>query len=185
MLVLVRHGDSVRPEAGGPDDYHRPLTPTGLRQAAGLVAELVALRPVLVASSPYLRAIQTVAPLADALGLPVRTWPELREWDSGLEPSPDYERHYAAAWADPDLARPGGESLRALSTRATTILRSLARSDGTVVVGSHGTFIARALAGLGVPGIDWPFHRAMPMPALYHLTLDTDLVRAAGPDLPR
>lgn len=88
-IVLVRHGESVVPVVGGPDDYGRPLTPAGRRQASALVPLLAGLRPVLVASSPYLRAIQTVTPLAEALGLPVRTWPELREWDSGLEPGPD------------------------------------------------------------------------------------------------
>ncbi len=163
---------------------------------------------MLIASSPYLRAVETVTPLADALGLPVRTWAELREWDSGLEPSPDYERHYAASWADPDLARPGGESLRALSARATAILRALAaahpdgtvvvggdgtfvaralagsHAHGTVVVGSHGTFVARALAGFGVDGVDWPFARAMPMPAVYRLRLTPDTVHATGPGLP-
>ncbi|MEV6244146.1 hypothetical protein [Lentzea sp. NPDC051838] len=34
-----------------------------------------------------LGAVQKVTPAAEALGLPVRTWPELREWESGLLPS--------------------------------------------------------------------------------------------------
>lgn len=99
---------------------------------------------------------------------------------------PRLERHYAASWADPDLARPGAESLRALSARATAILRALAAAhpDGTVVVGSHGTFVARALAGSGIPGIDWPFHRAMPMPAVYRLRLTPGTVHATGPGVP-
>ncbi|HZB51950.1 MAG TPA: phosphoglycerate mutase family protein, partial [Mycobacteriales bacterium] len=63
-LVLVRHGSSVVPTVGGPDDHRRPLTAAGRRQAAELVAELVDPAPVLVASSPYRRAVETVAPLA-------------------------------------------------------------------------------------------------------------------------
>ncbi|QUQ71940.1 histidine phosphatase family protein [Kutzneria sp. CA-103260] len=164
-IVLVRHAESVIPTVGGPDEYHRPLTGNGRAQAEGLVAELAAIGPSLIAASPYLRAVQTVEPLARVLGLPVRTDHALREWDSGLEPTPDYARHYAASWADPDFARPGGESLNQLTERAVSILRSF---TGTVVIGSHGTFVARALADLGVP-VDWPFSQAMPMPAVYRI----------------
>jgi 2,3-bisphosphoglycerate-dependent phosphoglycerate mutase len=175
MIVLVRHAESVHPTPGGPDEYHRPLAETGLAQAEELVEELAALKPDRIVASPYLRAVQTVQPLAKALGLPVHTDHELREWDSGLEPTPDYARHYEASWADPSFARPGGESLNQLTERAVSILRSF---TGTVVIGSHGTFVARALAGFGVP-VDWPFSDAMPMPAIY-LIADTGIT---GPGL--
>lgn len=176
-IVLVRHAEPVCPTVGGPDDHHRPLTETGQAQALRLVEELAAVKPDLIAASPYLRAVQTVEPLARELDLPVLTEHELREWDSGLEPTPDYARHYAASWADLDFARPGGESLRQLTSRAVAVLRELGR-HGTVVVGGHGTFIARALAGFGL-AVDWPFHHAMPMPAIYRIA-DTGVT---GPGL--
>jgi 2,3-bisphosphoglycerate-dependent phosphoglycerate mutase len=184
-VILVRHAQSVIPRAGGPDDYHRPLTETGLAQAERLVTELARVRPTLVASSPYLRAVQTVEPFARAVGMPVRTEWELREWDSGFEPGPDYARHYAESWADPDFARPGAESLDQLTRRATAILTSIAERhlDGTVVIGSHGTFVSRVLAGFGVTTVDWPFNRAMPMPAIYRLDLTEHGVQATGPGL--
>ncbi len=182
-MVLVRHAQSVFPTPGGPDDHHRALTPVGLRQAENLVAELVRVKPRSVASSPYLRAVQTVEPVARALGLPVETSHALREWDSGLTPTPDYVRHYAASWADPAFARPGGESLDELTHRATTALTALARRPGTVVVGSHGTFVSRALAGFGVTAVDWNFHRAMPMPAVYRIRFGEGGVQVSGPGL--
>jgi 2,3-bisphosphoglycerate-dependent phosphoglycerate mutase len=76
-------------------------------------------------------------------------------------------------------------SLDQLSIRATAALTALAASalDGVVVVGSHGTFIARALLGLGIAGIDWPFCAAMPMPAVYRLWMDGDRVSVDGPGL--
>jgi 2,3-bisphosphoglycerate-dependent phosphoglycerate mutase len=183
--VLVRHARPFIPRPGGPDDYHRPLTRAGRLQAEALVEVLAVPRPLLVASSPYRRAVETVTPLARALGLPVRTDHRLREWDSGLGPTPDYARHYAASWADPGSARPGGESLRRLSERSTSILASLASAhpDGTVVVGSHGTFVARALVGFGLAGVDWRFASAMPMPAVYRVRFTDDGVRATGPGL--
>jgi 2,3-bisphosphoglycerate-dependent phosphoglycerate mutase len=36
-----------------------------------------------------------------------------------------------------------------------------------------GTFVARALVGFGTP-VDWPFHRDMPMPAVYRVAVARD-----------
>jgi 2,3-bisphosphoglycerate-dependent phosphoglycerate mutase len=183
-LVLVRHAVPFLPVPGGPDDFGRGLTDEGHAQAEQLAAELTALEPVEIVSSPYLRAVQTVAPAARRLGLPVRAVPALREWDSGLAPRPDFAEHYAASWADPGFVRPGGESLARLSERAVAALAELAgrHGGGTVVVGSHGTFVSRALAGFGV-AVDWAFSQAMPMPAVYRLRFDGATVKAAGPGL--
>ncbi|MCG8919119.1 histidine phosphatase family protein [Actinokineospora sp. PR83] len=182
-VVLVRHAESVVPRAGGPDEFRRPLTAAGSARAGRLVGELALSGAVVVVSSPYLRARQTVEPLARAVGVGVRTDPALREWDSGLEPTPDYARHYAASWADPRFARPGGESLAQLTERATAALVALAgrHAGATVVVGSHGTFVARALVGFGVAGVDWEFSRAMPMPAVYRLRFTPAGVAVSGP----
>ncbi|AUI60382.1 hypothetical protein BKN51_20740 [Amycolatopsis sp. BJA-103] len=79
-----------------------------------------------VISSPYARAVRTVEPAVRRLGLPVMVDLELREWDSGLEPRPDFAEHYARSWADLDYARPGGESLAALPRRAMAVLTALA-----------------------------------------------------------
>jgi 2,3-bisphosphoglycerate-dependent phosphoglycerate mutase len=179
-IVLVRHASPVLPRPGGPDDHHRALTAEGVHQARRLVGELPA--PELVVSSPYRRAVQTVEPLARAYGLTVRTDPRLREWDSGLEPRPDYARHHTYSWDNPDHARAGGESLARLTDRATTALLDWA-AHGPVVVGSHGTFVARALLGFGVDGIDWPFCAAMPMPAVYRLRWEGGRVVVSGPGL--
>ncbi|WP_181771646.1 histidine phosphatase family protein [Amycolatopsis pittospori] len=171
-IVLVRHAESVPPTPGEPDDPDRPLTAAGAAAAERLAQELVALKPTAVVSSPYARAIQTVAPAALRAGLEVTTRWDLREWDSGLEPTPDYARHYARSWAEPDFARPGGESLRELTARATAVVEQLAAEHpgGVVLVGSHGTFVSRLLAGVR-QGIDWPFSRDMPMPAVFPLIL--------------
>ncbi|WP_250003579.1 histidine phosphatase family protein [Actinoplanes sp. M2I2] len=174
-VVLVRHAVAVPFTADGPGELTRPLTGDGLRQALELVEPLTALRPVAVWSSPYRRAIQTVEPTARALGLTVHTRVELREWDDGLRYTDDWEPHYARSWADPSYARPPGESLDQLSTRAVGVVRALAgeHAGRVVVAAGHGTFIARALCGFGVP-VDWAFSRRMPMPAIYRL-------RFAGP----
>jgi 2,3-bisphosphoglycerate-dependent phosphoglycerate mutase len=182
-VFLVRHAVPFSPVVGGPDDLRRGLTGVGFRQAEDLAGELP--EPDLVVSSPYLRAVQTVEPLARSYGLTVQVRYELREWDSGLEVTPDFARHYARSWDEPSGARPGGESLDQLSIRATDAVRRLTppAGGGIVVIGSHGTFIARALSGFGVAGIDWPFAATMPMPAVYRLSITGSGVIADGPGL--
>jgi len=169
-VVLVRHALSVSRTADGPDEGARPLAADGLVQARQLVAALSEPRPEVVWSSPYRRAVQTVEPTARALDLPVRTRWELREWDDGLAFTDDWEPHYARSWADPSFARPGGESLNGLTVRAVGALRALASENRgrRVLVGSHGTFVTRALAGFGVP-VDADFWERMPMPAIFRL----------------
>lgn len=168
----MRHAQSVWPQPGEPDSDERPLTPAGLASARDLVPRLVAFRPAAVLSSPQRRAVQTVAPAADALGLEVTCWPELREWESGLAPSADWESLYTHSWAHPSFAHGAGESLDALTVRAGNALARMAAEypDATVVVGSHGTFASRALIAAGEHA-DWDFCRSMPMPAVFEITL--------------
>ena len=68
---VVRHADAGDRGSwvAGHDD--RPLSLTGHGQAAGLVGVLAAVPVQRVLSSPSLRCVQTVEPLARARGLPV------------------------------------------------------------------------------------------------------------------
>ena len=180
-LLLVRHARSVRPTPGGPDEHTRPLTPEGRADAERLADELVAYRPTRVLSSPYLRAVETVRPAADRLGLPVEPREVFREWVSGIDPTPDWEAHYRRCWAHPTFATPTGERHDALTVRALAGLgeaRDATPRGGVTVVGSHGTWISRALHGLGLP-VDADFWLTMPMPAVYVVTDD----RVTGPGL--
>jgi 2,3-bisphosphoglycerate-dependent phosphoglycerate mutase len=82
-------------------------------------------------------------------------------------------------------ARPGAESLQELTERAVHTLTDIA--DGLqgrpAILGSHGTFIARALIGLGYSDVGWAFQQAMPMPAVYRLDFGGPTVDAVGPGL--
>jgi 8-oxo-dGTP diphosphatase len=71
MIYLLRHAHAGNKKAWvGPDDQ-RPLSAAGRREAAGLVVRLAALPVSTVLSSPALRCLQTVGPLAEQRGLPV------------------------------------------------------------------------------------------------------------------
>jgi 2,3-bisphosphoglycerate-dependent phosphoglycerate mutase len=63
-------------------------------------------------------------------------------------------------------ARAGGERVRQPTAGPPPPVERLAgqHADGLLVIGSHGTFVARLLAGLGLP-VDCPCCCDMPMPA--------------------
>lgn len=80
QLILVRHAEPVRVvDADGPADP--PLAERGVLQAERLAAYLGAEPVGAVWSSPMVRARETAAPLATALGVSVVVDTELAEWD--------------------------------------------------------------------------------------------------------
>lgn len=77
--VLLRHAAAGDREHWDGDDLHRPLNPRGRREAEALVELLRPLGVRRVVSSPYVRCVQTVEPLAAALGLPLEVDHRLAE----------------------------------------------------------------------------------------------------------
>jgi phosphohistidine phosphatase SixA len=81
-IRLVRHAKAgSRHNFAGLDD-DRPLTKKGLVQAAGLAELLAPTQPTQLLSSPLLRCIETLQPLADAVGLTVEIDVRLAEGSS-------------------------------------------------------------------------------------------------------
>ena len=78
-LLLVRHAKAGSRSDWEGDDRLRPITKSGRRQADGLVIQLKRYEVTRVLSSPYLRCVQTVEPLASALGLKVEITEALAE----------------------------------------------------------------------------------------------------------
>ena len=79
LVHLVRHAKAKnRAEWTEPDEL-RPLTKRGRREAAALVERLRAEAPARLVSSPFVRCLQTLEPLAVALELPIETTDELAE----------------------------------------------------------------------------------------------------------
>jgi 8-oxo-dGTP diphosphatase len=77
--VLLRHASAGHRFDWEHDDHLRPLDARGRRQSADLVELLRPLGVRRVVSSPYVRCVQTVEPLAAALGLPLEQDDRLAE----------------------------------------------------------------------------------------------------------
>ncbi len=83
VLYLVRHASAGDRQAWQGDDSVRPLDPKGLAQATAIAEALSAAPMRRVLSSPSVRCIQTVEPLAAALGLDIQISGELDEGADG------------------------------------------------------------------------------------------------------
>ncbi len=78
-VYLVRHADAKGRSAWEGADRLRPLTKKGLQQSVGLVDLLSAANIRRILSSPAVRCVDTVKPLASARDLPVEVTDDLKE----------------------------------------------------------------------------------------------------------
>ncbi|HLH46005.1 MAG TPA: phosphoglycerate mutase family protein [Acidimicrobiales bacterium] len=78
-VLLVRHAHAGSREEWHGEDAERPLSKKGRRQADSLVGMLESHAPQRILSSPFVRCVQTVQPLADRLGVTVEVAEELAE----------------------------------------------------------------------------------------------------------
>ena len=134
---LVRHAKAGSRERWTAPDRDRPLTSAGRLQAAALAALL---RPStrIVRSSPYVRCVETVVPLAEALGLRVEEDDRLAE---GADPG----------WAMSQLASVPGSVLCTHGDVMASIVMSLAGAHvpmaGGMQWGKAGTWAFDISAG--------------------------------------
>jgi broad specificity phosphatase PhoE len=70
-ILLIRHALAGDPEAWEGGDRVRPLDERGRRQADALVNALTEFPLDRIVSSPYVRCLQTVEPLAEERGLEI------------------------------------------------------------------------------------------------------------------
>ncbi len=86
VVLLVRHAKAGSRSQWDGDDDERPLSSTGHDQARHVARLLALFGPDRISSAPPLRCRATVAPLADALGLPVTDEPLLGEQGYWTDP---------------------------------------------------------------------------------------------------
>ncbi len=164
-LFLVRHCQAT---GQAPD---APLTPEGERQAVALAAALAPFAIEQIVSSPYMRATQSVTPLAELLDLPIHTDARLVERALSGAPLDDWVNALRATFDDFELAFPGGENSRAATERAVAAINAaLAQHAHTLAIASHGNLLSLVLrhfdSALGFA--EWQIMRN---PDVYRVTL--------------
>lgn len=140
-FYFVRH---AQPNYENHDDAARELTAKGWRDRE-LVTRFLADKHIgVVLSSPYRRAVETVAPFARRQGLAVVPVDGFRERTVGPEWIADFTAFSKRQWADFSYRRGGGESLGDVQARNLAALyAALERYGGSnIVVGSHGTALS-------------------------------------------
>jgi 2,3-bisphosphoglycerate-dependent phosphoglycerate mutase len=179
-VLLIRHAESMAPGISGFDEYTRPLTAKGIRDAQQLSAMCASMSIDAAYSSPYLRPRQTVAPIAQARGLTIEIVADLRERLLSPADLPNWRAHLKRSWNDFDYAPPGGETSRDAQSRVLRVLDMVAsrHSEGTVILASHGNLIALALHAF-MPNVDYAFWESIPMPAVFTLIRDGGRWRSA------
>lgn len=183
-IYLVRHAES-QPSVDVPEPAW-PLSARGLAQAQALVPAMHGLGTTAIYSSPYVRATQTVAPLAAALGVEVRVVDALREralgrLDRGVDHRPMIER----CWADASFALPGGESNTACARRVVQAIAQLAtlHRGEAFAVASHGNALAIYLGTIDA-GFGFEQWRSMRNPDLFRVVYEGERAIWDGTRLP-
>lgn len=160
-LLCIRHAQSTWNALGrwqGQADP--PLSVQGRDEAAALATRLRDEGWSLsgLVTSDLLRAQQTAASIADALGLAVDVWPALREADIGAWSGRSTEE-IRASWpeayarfraGDRSLPVGGGESREAVRARAAAAVRALEAqyAGGTVALVTHLGWLRALQPGL-------------------------------------
>jgi 2,3-bisphosphoglycerate-dependent phosphoglycerate mutase len=139
QLVLVRHAAATGQEATA------PLSAEGQRQAQQLAGLLRSLEVERVISSPFVRAMETIAPFCARSGLQAETDDRLVERFLSAESLPDWRAHLRQSFEDFDYCLPGGESARAAQARGLAVLHDVQASDARCVIVTHGNLLALLL----------------------------------------
>ncbi|WP_395242619.1 histidine phosphatase family protein [Agromyces sp. MMS24-K17] len=179
-ILLVRHGETDWNVAGriqGRTDI--PLNDTGRAQARGAAAAIAsapdASEIARVVSSPFARAADTAAPIADALGLPVDLDDAFAEQAFGAAEGITWvELH--RRWPD---GYPGVETRPEVVARVTEALERVAVPDATTLVVTHGGVINALNVVLSARPEDYPGHAANV--SVHEFALDADGLRRADP----
>lgn len=176
-LILVRHAQSA-PDKAQPEEAW-PLSEKGRAQADALVSVLQDAGVDALASSPYIRAQDTLRPFAKTRGLDIHIDEDLRErrltrqWFENLEA---VNAAIKRMHADLDFAYPDGESgHQCLARYSSALTRVLDRHPGKcVAVGSHGGVIGHLLASLH-DDLPEDFWLSIRNPHLFHFEWDGKL----------
>ncbi len=143
-VYFVRHAE---PNYDNHNDRLRELSPKGLADRKKVSAFLSDKHIDAAFSSPFKRAVDTIAPFAEENGLPIEIIEDFRERKVGENWVDDFKGFAGKQWEDFDYKLSDGECLREVQERNISALESvLKRCPGkNIVIGSHGTALSTVL----------------------------------------
>ncbi len=140
-VYFVRHAE---PNYNNRDDMSRELSTKGLVDRE-LVTQFLSDKNIeVVLSSPFKRAVDTVAHFADSKGLNIEIIDDFRERKVDSVWIEDFTAFSKAQWADFDYKLSDGESLNEVQNRNISALKNVLKKhkDRNIVIGSHGTALS-------------------------------------------
>jgi 2,3-bisphosphoglycerate-dependent phosphoglycerate mutase len=139
-LYIVRHCQAVGQEANA------PLTSEGNLQAIALADLLFGFGIERVISSPFIRAYQSIAPLAERLGLSIEIDNRLTERVLCATPLADWRERLAESFTNLDLYLDGGESSRGAMARGIAVIDEVLQQEASkIAIVTHGNLMALIL----------------------------------------
>ncbi len=166
-LIVVRHA------AAAGQDADAPLTLEGERQANDLADVLAACRLERVISSPFRRAMASVAPLCARTTLPLEADDRLVERLLSRKSPPDWREHLRRSFAELDYRLPDGESARTAQARGLAVLHEAWSSGARCVLVTHGSLLALLLQSID-PTVGYDAWAALSNPDVFVLHGDAE-----------
>ncbi|EIT85791.1 phosphoglycerate mutase [Fictibacillus macauensis ZFHKF-1] len=144
-LYLVRHCQATGQEALA------PLTIEGSKQAQAL-CHFFKNKPIdQIISSPFKRAVDTIAPLARLRNLPLHTDDRLSERILSPQDRDDWLMQLERTFEDLDYVLEGGESSQTAINRITAVMNEQRQNDATtsLILVTHGNLLSLLLKSVG------------------------------------
>ncbi len=140
-VYFVRHAE---PNYNNRDDMSRELSTKGMIDRQ-LVTQFLSDKNIeFVLSSPFKRAVDTVAHFADSKGLNIEIVDDFRERKVDSVWIEDFKAFSKAQWADFVYKLSDGESLNEVQSRNISALKNVLDKykERNIAIGSHGTALS-------------------------------------------
>lgn len=140
-VYFVRH---CEPNYNNRDGVSRELTTKGMADRELVTQFLSDKNITVVLSSPYKRAVDTVAHFADSKGLNIEIVDDFRERKVDSVWIEDFVAFSKAQWADFDYKLSDGESLNDVQSRNISALKKMLEKykNKNIAIGTHGTALS-------------------------------------------
>jgi len=140
-IYFIRHAE---PDTTIHDDYTRPLTIKGEEQAKNVSQYLKDKNINLAFSSPYKRAVDTILPFTNSIGIDIKKLEGFRERKISNEWIEDFTSFAKSQWEDFTFKLTDGENLEEVQIRNIDTLKRLLLQypEKNIVVGTHGTALS-------------------------------------------